>query len=172
MKTIRVSQGRIALIDDDDFDRVSQYKWSAVMPFNPGKTGKTYYAHRSIKINGKWTHISLHRFIMNAEKGVQVDHADGNGLDNQKSNLRLCTHVQNSMNKKGWSKHGLKGLGFIKDCIPSRQWRASIRVNKKLIHIGLYASKIDAAIAYNIAAIKHFGEFAKLNPIPFTYDCH
>lgn len=170
MKTIPLSRGLEAIIDDEDFERVGQYKWSALMPANPGKSGKTPYAHRYRKINGEWEHISLHRFIMNAIKGVQVDHVDGNGLDNRKSNLRLCTHVQNSMNRKGWSKHGLKGVSLVKGCTPPREWMASIRVNTKLVYIGLYASKIDAAIAYNIAALKYFGEFSRLNPIPFTYD--
>lgn len=98
---------------------------------------------------------------MDAPKGKEVDHKDGNGLDNQKSNLRLCTHKQNTRNSisiKGTSIY--KGVFWCKDRL---KWRAGIKNNYKTINLGYYESEVNAAFAYDKAAIKYFGEYARLN---------
>ncbi len=161
MKTIPVSQGRIAVVDDEDFDRVSQNSWS----LKKSPHDKTEYASRSIKINGKWTQISLHRFVFNARPGVRIDHKDGNGLNCQKFNLRECSHPQNLQNQRMHNKHGLKGIALITNLPAHRQWISKIRVDGKLKTIGHFGSALEAAAAYNAMATKHFGEFARLNPI-------
>lgn len=164
MKIVPISRGLEVMVDDVDYDAVMQNKWTACK----SEKDKTWYATRSIKQSGKWKHISMHRFLMGNPKGVKIDHGDGNGLNNQRGNLRKCTHAQNLMNMRCHNKHGLKGVAFIKNLMPHRQWMSKISINGTLKTIGFFPSKIDAAIAYNIVAQKNFGEFAKLNPIPFT----
>lgn len=107
----------------------------------------------------------MHRLIMNPSKGMTIDHIDGDGLNNTKSNMRICTQQQNCMNKKMTSRNttGFKGVYFVKSCLV--YW-AYISISKKRIGLGCYKTAIDAAIAYNKAAIKYYGEFAKLNEIP------
>lgn len=162
MKTIPLTRGQVAIIDDEDFERANQNKWSA----NRSPNDNTWYAHKTVWVRGqKPTHISLHRFIMNAPKGTRVDHRDGNGLNNLRSNLRLCTHAQNLMNMRIHNKHGLKGIAFIKKYPPHRQWIAKIKTSQGLKTIGTFPTAIEAAVAYNAMAIKHFGEFARLNPV-------
>lgn len=160
MKIIPVSRGLEVLIDDCDFDAVTRNKWCTVRSADK----YTWYATRSIKIGDKWKHIKMHRFIMDAPQGVKVDHRDGNGLNNQRSNLRLCTHAQNLMNMRIHNKHGCKGVAYIQSREP-RPWLAKIHVNGKLKTIGLFATLIEAASAYNEWAMRYFGEFARLNDI-------
>lgn len=156
MKEIPLTQNKFAIIDDDDWDVVIQYKWYAL------KQRKKYYAvAHTKKVDGKDTLIGMHRLIMNAPSGVEVDHADRDPLNNQRSNLRFATASQQGTNKDkipGCSSK-YKGVSWKRDC---GLWIAQIRV-KKLIYLGTFKSEIDAAKAYDQAAIKNFGEFAKLN---------
>lgn len=110
--------------------------------------------------NGK----KLHRLIMNAPKGMSIDHINGDKSDNRKSNLRICTNSENLRNRGSQSNNtsGYKGVSWSKEL---KKWRTQICINKKHIHVGLFKDKIEAAKAYNEAAIKYHGEFAKLNEI-------
>ena len=158
MKQNKLTQGKVALIDDDDFKRVSQHKWCAQ------KRPNTFYAVAGIKSSGKWKTIKMHRLLMDVPKDMDVDHRDGNGLNNQRPNLRICTRSQNCMNRrkqKGSSRY--KGVCRHK---LAKKWMASIMIDGKPIHLGLFKSEYEAAKAYDKAAIKHFGEYAKLNIIP------
>lgn len=121
----------------------------------------------------RWVHrttIYLHRVILSRildrplAKGEVVDHINGNGLDNRRSNLRLATRAQNARNRgvNTKSKLGLKGVSYSKDTL---KWRAYIMVNKKQIHLGLHNTPEEAAYAYNEAALKYHGDFASLNVI-------
>jgi hypothetical protein len=160
MTIIQLTRGQVAFIDDEDAEAVNKHKWTAVKSSH----GKTWYAHRHAKINGKWKHLRMHRFLMNAPQNMKIDHRDGNGINNVKSNLRLCTHAQNLMNMRCHNKHGLKGITFV----PARRikkWMTKIHINGKVKTVGYFASKFLAAKAYNEMAKKHFGEFARLNPI-------
>jgi|SRR3989304_10592370 len=158
MKTIKLTQGKVALIDDEDFDRINKFKWTA------DKSKNTFYAIR--RRFGK--KIYLHRVIINIEKGQIIDHIDGNGLNNQKSNLRICTQSENSMNKK--KKTGnigkFKGVHWNEE---RKKWKVEIKKKEKRIFLGRFDNQYEAAIAYDQAAIKYFGNFARLNfPINIT----
>jgi len=163
MKEIILTQGKVALVDDDDYEYLNQWKWCA------NKARNTYYAFRSMKINGKWAVGTMHQFMMNQPKGMQVDHKDDNGLNNQRGNLRICTNQENHMKMKpadairGRPKSSLhKGVCF---CKQTGRWSASIKMNGKVKWLGRHIHEIDAAIAYNEAAKKMFGVFARCNAI-------
>lgn len=162
MKKIDVSTKKypatFALVDDEDFERINKYHWHAP------RQRSGVYAVRDITKNGKRKRLHMHREIIGYKEGMVVDHINHNCLDNRKSNLRLCTNTQNSMNMfshKG-SRSQYKGVYFHKS---SGHWQSSIRVCKKLIHLGTYKEERDAAKAYNINAKKYFKEFAYLNKI-------
>ncbi len=167
MKEIPLSQGKVALVDDEDFERVNQYKWCAM------KCGKTFYAvrNRSIKTcheSGKTQKLKrklilMHRFIMNALDDVWVDHVNHNGLDNRRSaNLRICTPRQNHMNQipcRGeTSKY--KGVTWFKR---DGLWVAQIYYKGKHFHLGCFTCEIEAAKTYDRRAREMFGPFAYCN---------
>lgn len=155
MKTIQLTQGKVAIIDDEDYEKVCTKKWYAHK-----RTGK-YYAE-SGGINGRYM---LHIFVMGLENGVLLDHKDGDSLNNQKENLRVCTRQQNSYNKKPYSTAPIAGIKGISLNKKSKRWRAQIQKDKKKIYIGVYSNYLDAAKAYNEKAIELFGEFSQLNKI-------
>jgi len=156
MKEIKLTQGQIALVDDEDFERLNQFKWFA------NKNGRTYYARRTPNINGKKISILMHQLIINSS---EIDHLNGNGVDNQRSNLRSCTHKENSRNKrKNKNAYSIyKGVSFMKS---NKKWGSRIKCDYKSIHLGFFILEIDAAKAYNNKAIELFGKFANLNIIP------
>lgn len=147
------------MVDDEDFESLSNYRWYAA------KSKYVYYARRGIWTGSKMVLLSMHRTIMKAQPGQVVDHKDGNTLNNQKSNLRFCTYVQNNANRisKRGSGSIYKGVHWHKG---SEAWRANIGVNKKQLALGSFQTEEDAARAYNTAAASIYGEFAKLNIIP------
>lgn len=161
MKKIKLNSkkypNKYALVDDEDFDYLSQFKWNVVK----GR-GNTYYAQRSIIKNGKKKSIFMHREIMNTPKNMQTDHINGSGLNNQRYNLRICTNQQNHMNQKARcdSASGYKGVGKTKY---KNKWSSRIQINDKQKSLGHYNNKIDAALVYDYNANKYFGEYARLN---------
>ena len=157
MKQIRLTQRMVALVDDADFEQLSKHKWCAV------RARGRWYAVRSIPMEkGKQTTIRMHRFIMNAPRDQQVDHLDGNGLNNQRSNLRICTSAQNNRNRRKMvgTSPVFKGVYWNKE---NQRWHAQITQNGHRHHLGYFDNEIDAAYAYDAAARKHFGEFACIN---------
>ena len=164
MREIQLTQGYKALVDDEDYERVSQFKWLAVK--NKRKNTVQVYAMTTVWIP-KWKKsiaLFLHHFILSYNpKGLQVDHIDRNTLNNQKQNLRHCTNTENNYNKpKGNFKNNYKGVHYYAE---RNKFRVNINVNKKYIFIGYFDDEIEAAKAYNEAAIKYHGEFACLNII-------
>lgn len=146
MKEIQLTQGKIALIDDEDFEEINKYRWCYS---NNG------YAVRNK--NGKI--ILMHNIIM---KDKLIDHIDGNKLNNQKSNLRKCTNQQNQMNRKK-SKNctsRFKGVYFNKK---SNKWMSRLILNKETIFLGEFKTEEDSAKAYDSKARELFGEFARCN---------
>ena len=157
-KQIQLTQGMTAIVDDEDYEYLSRFKWCT------HKIRNTYYAERGEYLpDGKWATISMHREIMGLKRGDkrQIDHRNRNGLDNQKYNLRVSTISQNHANaisRGGTSKY--KGVSWHK---ATKKWRALIGFNKHQKHIGLYDSEIEAALNYNKYAQMFYGEFARLN---------
>jgi hypothetical protein len=153
---IPLTQGQFALVDDDDFEWLSRYKWAAYCALKRTHKKHCYYAYRGTRNGDKVQSHFMHRVILNAPTGVLVDHRDGNGLNNQRANLRLCTRTQNIHNTATQrnSKSGLKGVLQS----PSGLWRA-------VICIGTFRTRELAAAAYNEAAKQLRGEFAYLNKL-------
>jgi hypothetical protein len=156
MKEIQLTQGKVALVDDEDFEYLNQWRWYLL------KSHTNYYAIRTSRPENKL--IQLHRVVIKAKQGEIVDHVNGNKLDNRKINLRICTMAQNCQNRK-ISKLNKSGYNGVSWCIRSKKWVAQIQCENKKIHIGYFINPIDAAKAFNEAAIKFHGEFAKLNEI-------
>ena len=151
MKKIKVGPINFALVDDEDFEYLNQYTWSV----NLQNRKKPRAFSQKLK-------TYMHRLIVNCPKDMQVDHIDGNPLNNQKSNLRICTLKENCRNikkrKKGTSEY--KGVYFEKF---SKKWRAEITFNNKTIKLGRFLNEKDAALAYDEAALFYFKEFSSLN---------
>lgn len=153
MVEIPLSQGKVALIDDEDYELVSRHKWSydgngyAITSVYPGK--KT---------------LRMHRLILGAPNGVMVDHINHNGLDNRKSNIRLCTSKQNSKNRRAWknSKSRYKGVYWVADC---KKWKCEITIKGRRKYLGIFKTEEEAAKAFNDKAKELHGEFACLNKI-------
>lgn len=151
MKQLPLKDGKVALIDDEDFEWANQWKWSL---------RSRGYVNRT---SGKKT-IWLHREIMKTPQGFDTDHINGDKLDNRKLNLRICTHSQNLMNQKLNSKNtsGFRGIVWK----PKRKkWQVQIKKNQKIYHGGYFKNKLEAVRVYNIKVKELFGEFARLNII-------
>ena len=160
MKKIALTQGKFAIVDDEDFEWLNQWKWYL---------GSDGYAARTIvfkRIDGKQPkkNIYMHRLLIKISKGFETDHINRNKLDNRKVNLRRVNRSQNSINISLRSNNvsGFKGVHWNKQ---RNKWRVKLNVNKKEIYLGLYVTQEEAALAYNQAAQKYFGEFAFLNQI-------
>ena len=157
MKRIPLTQGKFAIVDNSDYKWLSEFKWCAIRGYS------TFYAVRNIRENGRTIMFYMHRVILELKKSdkQQSDHIDGNGLNNRRSNLRICTEQQNAFNRKrreGSSQ--FKGVYWQKEV---RKWYAHIKINQKDIYLGGFHKETDAAKAYDAAAIGLFGEFARVN---------
>lgn len=154
MKQVPLSQGKFALVDDEDFDRVMKFKWSYA------NNGRNAYATRHEGKGKNRRTCFMHRFILPHDL-PNTDHIDHDTLNNQKSNLRPCTPVQNGQNRK-IQKHSskFKGVHFYK---MDGNWQININVNKKRVHLGYCKYEEEAAHRYDAAAIFFFGPFAKTN---------
>ncbi len=160
MREIPLTQGKVALVDDGDYEWLMQWKWFAEKRVT--RRGIVTWYARTNKTNG---HHYMHRLILSLlGSALEGDHGDGNGLNNQRFNLRGATKTQNCQNQqlKRNNTSGFKGVCFNKSY---GKWRARITVNKQDIELGFFSDKATAAIAYNNAATQHFGEFAQLNPV-------
>lgn len=150
MKEIPLTQGYIALVDDEDFEHLSKFKWGITISKNH------VYAQRQIEPR------LMHRLLMNAPKGVLIDHKDTNSLNNQKHNLRFANKFQNGQNRPAnySSLIGYKGVTWNKK---ERVFNVKIGVENKRVHLGSFTDVVLAAKAYDEAAKKYHGEFAYLN---------
>jgi len=155
---IRLTQNKVAIIDNEDYLLISKYKWQA--QFQRG----IWYAIATYSKNNRSTTIRMHRLIMNIESGVQIDHRDGDGLNNCRNNLRICTISQNRANseKRTPASSKYKGVRFDKK---SKKWMVRISCNNIRKYLGSYKTEDEAAMIYNEQAKLLFGEFAKLNQV-------
>ena len=154
-KEIRLTQGKVALVDDVLFGWLNQFKWFFR---KDGYVAKSIYN----KLTGERKQIRMHREIMNFPDGMEIDHINGDKLDNRRENLRICTMGQNRANRglQRNSSSGYKGVYFEE---ARNKWRAQIEINNRRLHLGYFNNAEKAAFAYDTAAKKYFGEFAKLN---------
>lgn len=157
MKQIPLNQGYVALVDDEDYEELAKYTWHAVV----GR--RTVYAYRFGPRKEGRKHIPMHRSLLNAPADMDVDHIDGNGLNNTRANIRLATTSQNNGNRaktvrKTYSR--FKGVTWYKR---ENRWVAQIVTNNKRRYLGIFTNEEDAARAYDKAALEQWGEFAKLN---------
>ena len=152
IRYIALTQGKFAIVDAADYEWLSRYKWYTTN----GHAGKCYAAyHRSGQP------VLMHRLIMKPPPGFVIDHIDGNGLNNRRSNLRICTQAQNLRNRPGRAATSrFKGVSFDKR---RHLWAACISDNDRTIHIGHFEDEIEAAFAYDLSAVALAGEFAYLN---------
>lgn len=156
MKTIELTQGQVALVDDEDYDLlITGPKWSAL--WSPHR--QRFTAARHVRIDGRRTTEYMHKFLTGY---AQTDHKDHDTLNNQRVNLRSATNTQNKQNspkyKNGTSKY--KGVSKWGD---RKGWKASIAVDKQDVHLGTFLVEEEAAKAYDAAARLYFGEFAFCN---------
>ncbi len=157
---ITLTQGHVALVDDADYHVVAGMRWHAWW------SGWSWYAVNTHR--GKTTY--MHRFLLGAPAGQEVDHRNGNGLDNQRANLRLASSSQNKQNRSRVKSSGFKGVYWHGQ---RQRWTARIgggplvescgKLRRRLLHLGMFDDEKSAALAYDAAAIAAFGEFAKLN---------
>jgi hypothetical protein len=144
MKKIPV---KYALVDDEDYLRIKNFNYSL-----------THYGYAMRYQKGKY--IFMHRDVLTPKRGEEVDHINGDKLDNRRENLRSVTRSQNNMNSPGWSKRGsdFKGVYLCKN---TGRWRVKLTKNRKQIHVGRYDTQKEAAAAYAEAAKIHYGEYAR-----------
>lgn len=151
---------KLVEIDDEDFPLVSKTSWSLS---RKKRDSEKQYVRGWIRGTGRCQY--LHRVILGVTNPqVHIDHINGNPLDNRKANLRICTNLQNQINKGPMKncKSGYKGVTWIES---KKLWRATIIVNKKQIYLGKFKKKEDAARAYNAGAFYYYGAFAWFNPV-------
>ena len=164
MKYIPLTRGDIAIVDDKDYPRLAPHSWHRTL---------TGYARRSrtnaAVADGKKRFESMHYEVLGISpvSGLEVDHINGNKLDNRKKNLRVCSHSENIMNRpklncRLGSSSVFKGVTRSSAWVSGR-WVAQIRSGGKTLYLGAFADEIDAARAYDVAARKHHGKFARLN---------
>lgn len=156
-KHIPLTKGKFAIVDDGDYEAIKRFKWRIT------GNGRKVYAVRSKRIGFlRRKNEYLHRVIMNAQDGEQIDHIDGNGLNCTRTNMRKATHSENLRNRGAPKDNtsGYKGVSFRLG-----RWRAQIVVNDKQIYLGTFDTPEQAAKAYNEAAVKHHGKFAHINDL-------
>lgn len=159
MRRVELSSGEFAYCDDQDYELVSAYWWATV------RSGQNLYAVHSRKATNTRAKVSLmmHRLILGvADRRVRVDHIDGNGLNNCRSNLRICTQRENLGNQR---KRGVTSRfkGVCRYPSKTKPWQVKITVNYRLIHVGNFADEVEAALAYDEAARSVFGQYARVN---------
>ena len=154
MKEIKLTQGKVALVDDEDYNYLNQWKWYALK-----RKGRRYDRWYAARISSERNHIYMHRIVNNTPDGLFTDHINGNGLDNQKHNIRSCTTRQNAYNRRPYGKSKYLGVAYIHD----KYIKAQISINGVSVALGVFKTEEEAARAYDIKAIEIYGEFANLN---------
>lgn len=153
MKQIQLTRGQVAIVDDEDFELVSQYQWRAI----PDRSKPPKYRA------GTGSTLLMHRLIMRCTKDERLDHINRDSLDNRRDNLRLATPMQNSQNATPQRRSIFKGVSTRTDRKLRKPYIARITHNKKPLFLGFYATAEEAARAYDAKALELFGQFACIN---------
>jgi hypothetical protein len=156
-RRIPLTQGKYAIVDPEDFERLNKHKWYAA------RDTRTFYAHRHKRVGKKYVSIGMHREILDPPGHLVVDHINHNGLDNRKANLRLATSAQNSYNRRQLRKNKSSKYIGVSWKERTKKWAAIICYKRENIIIGYFKDEIQAAKAYDKAAKKYHGEFASPN---------
>lgn len=157
---IPLTRGKFAVVSSEDYERVARYRWCAKHGVN------TWYAERRLRVSenaGKKGNISLHRFILDAGAGDEIDHKNLDGLDCRRDNLRLATHGDNQANRPKLSMNGssqFKGVAYRKNY---GKWHVRVALGNSELHVGFFCEEMDAARAYDAVARSVFGDFALIN---------
>lgn len=159
MKILLVG-GDAAIVDDEDYERLRSFRWRLKI-----EDGRKYAVWNTTRA-GRQVCFRMHSLVLGTK--LPIDHKDRNGLNNTKSNLRLATKSQNAANSKVRRDNisGFRGVSPL-----GKRWRSVIQVNGRRLHLGCYTTAIDAAIAYDLAAIRFFEEFARTNVIGEVVAC-
>jgi len=162
MKTIPLTQGYFAKVDDEDYEKLAIYRWHSNI--KKVTNGIVVRACRTIRTNGKRTSLYMTRFILNPPINKYVDHINRNTLDNRKINLRFCSNAENSRNRgtRFNSSSGYKGVSWSKQ---DQQWRVRVYRDYQLVYQELFEDKKEAVLAYNKMVKIYHKDFAKTNEI-------
>lgn len=155
MKLIKLTRGKFAQIDDEDFEELNKYKWRT------HKNGNGFYAIRRPSVNGKQIMVWMHRVILNPEPGMVTDHIDGDGLNNKRSNLRIATRQENCRNRINANHNNRLGIKGVSWCKEKKKFASHIQIGKKQIHLGRFFCLEKAKKAHREAELKYFREFAR-----------
>ena len=152
MKEIQLTKGAVTIVDDEDYELLTKWKWhlqTAGYACNKGGVGKgTVY---------------MHRLILDCPDDMIVDHIDGNRLNNKRENLRIVTYSQNHMNRKVKRKNCTSKFKGVSYDANRGKWRSYIKLDGKFIHLGEFNTEMEAALTYDKAASERFGEYSSLN---------
>ena len=153
-RRIPLTQGKYAIVDPEDYEELARYKWHCQ------GMGGTYYAFGNVR-NGQ-RRVAIHRWIVGARRGEVVDHIDGDGLNNRRANLRICSVAENTRNRR--ARQGVssryKGVTYYEK---QGKWQARICAGGKRHYLGWFGDEEEAARAYDAAARRLHGEFASVN---------
>ena len=157
MREIHLSNGMNALVDDGDFEYLNKFHWYAVKRHNTFYAMRDYYPHHG----SRRKNLLMHRDILSPDSSQDVDHIDGNGLNNQRNNIRACSHRENMINRglQSNNKSGFKGVSWS---TKRGKWESRINVLGKSKYLGYFNDPVDAARAYNLASLKYHGEFSRI----------
>lgn len=155
MKEIQLTQGKVALVDDEDFEELNRFKW-----FAHNNHGYTFYAMRTVDEKA----VRMHRVVLGVTKGQIIDHIDGNGLNNQKSNLRVSTKCQNNSHLLKKNPRNTSGYRGVYPNRKNKSWIAQISFENNQVYLGSFKTPEEAAKVFDKKAKELFGEFCgKLN---------
>ena len=156
----KLARGRVTYVSAAKYDQVMAHRWHVLERRQPNGTIKGPYAQASIRVDGRKTTILMHQLIMGCR---YVDHRDGDPLNNTDPNLRKATDGENNRNRQkqagAWSS-GFKGVSWNRN---ARKWQAYIYADRRRYHLGYFADEVKAALAYDTAAMRLHGAFARLN---------
>lgn len=155
-REIPLTMNAFAIVDDDDYEKVAAFKWRC----HVNRVGRVHrrYAVRTVYLGGRNSTLLLHRVLLSPSPEMHVDHINGDGLDNRRANLRICTCSENLRNQRPRGRSGFKGVTWR-----GPNWAASLVIAGKHTHLGMFATAEEAARAFDRAAVANLGPFARLN---------